>query len=69
MKKSEMIEAIVNESGVTKSDAERVFTATFNLFKSELKKGEKVAVAGFGTFKVSESANFKSANALKEELN
>ena len=56
MKKSEMIEAIANEAGVTKADAERVYNATFDLFKKELKKGEKVAVAGFGTFKVSERA-------------
>ena len=56
MKKSEMIEAIANEAGVSKADAERVYNATFNLFKKELKKGEKVAVAGFGTFKVSERA-------------
>lgn len=56
MKKSEMIEAIANSTGVTKADAEKVFNATFDLFKDELSKGEKVSVAGFGVFKISERA-------------
>ncbi len=56
MKKSEMIETIAENAGVSKADAERVFNATFDLFKSELADGEKVSVAGFGVFKVSERA-------------
>ena len=56
MKKSEMIEAIANASGVTKADAERVFNATFELFKDELAKGAKISVSGFGVFKISERA-------------
>ena len=40
----------------TKADAEKVFNATFDLFKDELSKGEKVSVAGFGVFKISERA-------------
>lgn len=56
MKKSEMIEALANETGLTKADVERVFNGTFNLFKEELSKGNNVAVSGFGTFKVSHRA-------------
>lgn len=56
MKKSEMIDAIATATGLTKVDVEKVFNGTFDLFKSELKKGNKVAVAGFGTFKLSERA-------------
>lgn len=53
MKKSEMISALAEQTGVSKADAERVFNATFDLIKSELANGNNVAVAGFGTFKVS----------------
>ena len=53
MKKSEMIEALASETGLTKTDVEKVFNATFDLFKNELEKGNNVAVAGFGTFKIS----------------
>lgn len=56
MKKSEMMEAIASTTGLSKSDAEKVFSATFDLFKDELVKGNKVSVAGFGVFKISERA-------------
>lgn len=56
MKKTEMISALAEKTGVSKADAERVFNATFDLIKSELADGNNVAVAGFGTFRVSERA-------------
>ena len=56
MKKSEMIEVLANQTGLTKADVERVFNGTFDLFKRELEKGNNVAVSGFGTFKISERA-------------
>jgi len=56
MKKSEMIEAIANATGLSKADSEKAFNATFDLFKKELADGNKVSVAGFGTFKISERA-------------
>lgn len=62
MKKSEMIEALANETGLTKADAEKMFNATFDLFKEELAKGNKVSVAGFGTFKISERAAREGRN-------
>ena len=56
MKKSEMMEAIASTTGLSKSDVENVFSATFDLFKDELVKGNKVSVAGCGVFKISERA-------------
>ena len=56
MKKSEIMEAIASTTGLSKSDVEKVFSATFDLFKDELVKGNKVSVAGFGVFKISERA-------------
>lgn len=56
MKKSEMIEALSERTGLSKADAEKMFNATFDLFKEELSKGNKVSVAGFGVFKISERA-------------
>lgn len=53
MKKTEMMTELANETGLTKADVQKVFEATFELFKKELSKGEKVSVAGFGTFNVS----------------
>lgn len=62
MKKSDMIATIAENTGVTKADAEKVFNATFELFKDELSKGKKVSVAGFGTFKISERAAREGRN-------
>ena len=67
MKKSEMIEAIAKNTDVTKADAEKVFNATFDLFKDELAKGEKVSVAGFGVFKISERAAREGRNPATGE--
>ena len=67
MKKSEMIEAIAKKADVTKADAEKVFNATFDLFKDELSKGEKISVAGFGVFKISERAAREGRNPATGE--
>ncbi len=53
MKKSEIIEALAQNTGLKKADVEKVYNGTFDLFKDELAKGNNVAVAGFGTFKIS----------------
>ena len=62
MKKSETIEAIATATGLTKADSEKAFNATFDLFKKELADGNKVSVAGFGTFKISERAAREGRN-------
>jgi len=67
MKKFEMIEAIAKNADVTKADAEKVFNATFDLFKDELAKSEKVSVAGFGVFKISERAAREGRNPATGE--
>ena len=62
MKKAEIIEALAEKTGLTKADVARVYEGTFELFKEELGKGNDVAVAGFGTFKVSERAAREGRN-------
>ena len=62
MKKSEMIEVLANKTWLTKEDCEKVFNATFDLFKDELAKGEKVSVSGFGVFKISERSAREGRN-------
>lgn len=52
MKKAELVEAIAAKAGLTKADANRALEATFEVITKALKKGERVPVAGFGTFNV-----------------
>lgn len=53
MKKAELVEAVATQTGLTKADATRALDAVFETITKALKKGERVPVAGFGTFAVS----------------
>lgn len=50
MNKTELIAAVAAKSGLTKKDAERVVSATFETVTETLKKGDKVQISGFGVF-------------------
>ena len=52
MNKTELIAAVAEKTGLTKKDAERVVSATFETVTETLKKGDKVSVSGFGIFEV-----------------
>ena len=67
MKKSELIEAIAEKAGLTKVEAGKALDATFEVIANELEKGEKVPVAGFGTFKLSSRAAREGRNQKKGE--
>ena len=56
MTKADMIKALADKTGMTKADSQRAFDGVFEILKGELGKGERVAVAGFGTFRVSKRA-------------
>ena len=62
MKKSELVEAVAAAAGLTKADATRAIDATFATITGALKKGNKVPVAGFGTFAVSKRAAREGRN-------
>ena len=52
MNKTELIAAVAEKTGLTKKDAERVVSATFETITETLTKGDKVQVFGFGNFEV-----------------
>ena len=43
MNKTELVAAVAEKSGLTKKDAERVVSATFETITAQLMKGEKIA--------------------------
>lgn len=53
MNKAELIEAIANESGLTKADAKKALDAFIKSTGESLAKGDRVALVGFGSFSVS----------------
>lgn len=62
MKKSELVESVAAASGLTKADATRAIDATFATITEALKAGNKVPVAGFGTFAVSQRGERNGRN-------
>ncbi len=54
MNKSELIDAIAAEAGLTKADAKKSLDAFIKATSGALKSGERVALVGFGSFAVSE---------------
>ena len=56
MNKGELIDAIASEVKTTKADAARSLEAFINVTSKTLKKGDRVALVGFGTFSVAKRA-------------
>ncbi|EMC7949838.1 HU family DNA-binding protein [Acinetobacter baumannii] len=56
MNKSELIDAIAEKGGVSKTDAGKALDATIASITEALKKGDTVTLVGFGTFSVKERA-------------
>lgn len=50
MKKTELIAAIAEKSGLSKKDAENAFNATVDTIIEAVAAGEKIQIVGFGTF-------------------
>lgn len=62
MKKTEIIASLAENIGLSKADVEKVYNATFELFKEELAKGNKISVSGFGTFDIFERTEREGRN-------
>jgi len=62
MNKQELIVAIAAESGLTKADSKKALDAFVSATSKSLKKGDRVALVGFGSFSVSKRAARKGRN-------
>ena len=50
MKKTELIAAIAEQSGLSKKDAEKALSATLDTIVKAVADGDKIQLTGFGTF-------------------
>jgi DNA-binding protein HU-beta len=62
MNKAELVEAMAEGAGLSKADAKRALDAFISTTTSALKKGDRVALVGFGSFSVSNRAARKGRN-------
>ena len=56
MNKGELIDVVADDAGLSKADATRAVDAVITAITKALKKGDQVALVGFGTFAVKERA-------------
>ncbi|MBR6451685.1 MAG: HU family DNA-binding protein [Lachnospiraceae bacterium] len=62
MNKTELVDAMAKNAGLSKKDAEKALKAFTETVAKELKKGGKVQLVGFGTFEVSKRAAREGRN-------
>ncbi|MDR1341816.1 MAG: HU family DNA-binding protein [Prevotellaceae bacterium] len=54
MNKAQLVDAIAEKANLTKADAKRSLDAFTEIVAKTLKKNDKIALVGFGTFSVSQ---------------
>jgi DNA-binding protein HU-beta len=62
MNKAELIDAIAKDAGLTKADAKKALEAFVSTTMKALKKNDRVALVGFGSFSVAKRAARKGRN-------
>ncbi len=62
MNKAELIDAMAAEAKLTKADAKKALDAFIKATSVALKKGDRVALVGFGSFGVAKRAARKGRN-------
>ena len=70
MNKTDLVAKVAEKAGISKKDADSAVAAVFDPIVGALKKGDKVALIGFGTFEVRKRAarnglNPKTKQAIK----
>lgn len=69
MNKTELINKIAENAGISKADAKKALEATVDTIKQALIAGDKIQLIGFGTFAVSERPAREGINpATKEKI-
>jgi len=62
MNKAELIDAMASGSGLSKADSRRALDSFVEATEGALKKGERVALVGFGSFAVNKREARKGRN-------
>ena len=67
MNKINLVEIVAASANIKKKDAETAVDAMFAAITEQLKKGEKVQIAGFGAFKLKERTERVGRNPKTHE--
>ncbi len=62
MTKSDLIDKVASDAGLSKADAGKALDAVLDNIRKSLKKNQKVTLVGFGTFSVTKRKARKGRN-------
>ena len=68
MNKTDLVNSIAKETGLSKTKSNEVIDAFVNAVSESLKNGEKVTLVGFGTFATSTRSARKGRNPKSGEV-
>ena len=68
MNKSQLIERIAKEEGITIKNAANVVNIVFDSMVDSLAKGDRVEIRGFGSFKVKSYNSYQGRNPKTGEI-
>jgi integration host factor subunit beta len=68
MNKSQLIERIAKEEGITIKNAASVVNVVFDSMSDSLAKGDRVEIRGFGSFKVKSYDSYQGRNPKTGEI-
>lgn len=67
MNKTELIDKIAANAGLSKGDAKKALEASLDAIKEALVAGDKIQLIGFGTFSVNERPAHKGINPATKQ--
>ncbi len=62
MNKSQLVDAVASDSGLSKADSARAIESVLDTITKTLKKGDEVGITGFGKFSVVKRAARQGVN-------
>jgi len=68
MNRSDLIEILSKDSGLTKRMAEEIVDSVFSSMTNALARGERVEIRGFGNFKIKSYEGYTGRNPKTGEL-
>jgi integration host factor subunit beta len=68
MNRSDLVEVLSKETGLTNRKAEEVVNRVFNGMANALAKGDRVEIRGFGSFKVKQYDGYPGHNPKTGEI-
>jgi integration host factor subunit beta len=68
MNKSQLIKTLADRQGISLDEASVIVNTFFDSIKDSLKRGDRVEIRGFGSFKIKEYEGYQGRNPSTGEM-